>query len=637
MEGTELLCLCLLLTRRTSWWHQIWTGKGMRKPQLFICLYCLLLLANCGNPHLTDEDGVFGVNVPVVGTPQELEAKGIRLNDGLNVTTQNSSVETLVDLQNLDSDKTWVMKFEFEKGENFQWSGSNYPGNNGSCRSDIKGAENCQLDIRFFSGTPGYFADNLKITYATSDEPEKIKEISYPLRGERTSSDNEGVPKVTVKTLAGEEKLEFGKSPISALMSSLVVVRNEGAKTVSLSAVIDQKNEFLFHAKDYPGKKGTCGTQLEASKDCFLDISFNSGATGLYQDQLTLTYAILPSGKKQTIHFPLIGEKIPKSTQGPLVSSEVFSNTIDFGEVRVGVEVIKQFEIQNLGETSYGLKDALIQGEDFHFSGDKYPGTKGTCGDIILPGSCLIEIAYRPQEVGSDVGSFKFTTKEGDAVSLIIKGSGAEAPRCESYHEYLAIPERTYPSSGITFPYLRSVSGSSAKLTHLYGQQVNSFVSEIELYTVKDGMVYVTFKLPTVSGVITKMNFGVHVLKVIRDNYKDTESLCLSSKSVRKCSGHQFSLSSWQKLRNPKFWDKFSKPMNERYEQQFASGESKCGPYTCMNLNTEYELSDIFELTSKELADLRKEGRMTLIFSDDTRMLKMPRIEIKTKVSVSCE
>jgi hypothetical protein len=600
-------------------------------------LSLLSLLAACGNPHLNSVEGLGTKKVPLVATPQELDAKGIRVNDGLSLSTDKTSITDLVELQNLDLDKTWMMKVEFEKGENFQFNGTGFPGTKGTCRTDLKGSENCAIEIKFHSTTAGLFADNLKISYATAEEPLDIREISYSLRGERISKNPNVESKITIQTVAQEDKLDFGKSIVSSNLSSSLIVKNIGAVDVALSAELKDNREIIFTGKDYPGKKGTCSSELAAGKECLLEVSFDSSAVGLYQDQIILNHSPLPSGSKQTIYFPILGEKTAKKIQGPLILSEVFSSTIDFGKVKVGVEVKKQFEIQNLGETTYSLKEYQIKGRDFHFSGSKYPGLTGTCSEVILPGSCLIEIAYTPKEIGKESGSFKFETKEGDSVELKLLGEGAEEKKCESYNEYLAIPEKSYPASSVVFPYLKSHSSTTATLTQLYGQQVNSYVKEIDTYTVKDGMVYITFKFPKMEGEITNMNFGVHVLKVIRDNFKDTESLCLSSASIKKCSGHQFELASWQKLKNPKFWDKFAQPVSDRYEKQFASGEKKCGPYNCMNLNTAYELSDIFELSKEEMAALRKDGVLTLIFSDDTRTLKMPRIAIKTKVVVSCE
>lgn len=591
----------------------------------------ILALASCGNPHLTAIDGVGSKNVPVIGTPEDLKAKGIRTDDGLSLKTEEESISGFIELQNLDLDKTWIMAFEFEKGENFRFKGETFPGTNGTCRNDIKGTENCKLEVEFHSLEAGLYADNLKITYATENNPEEKRHISYSLRGERTKKIPEAVSSVIMKTISQADKLDFGKSFLKDSVNGKVVVKNIGDVDVRMDINLE-KNDHIHLSS------GSCKETLAPGKDCLLDVSFAADSVGLYQDNILLTHSPVVGGKIQSLKFPVLGEKIPNKKQGPLVASEVFSNVIDFGKVKLGIEVKKQIEIQNLGETVYNLKEIIFTKNNvFNYSAGNFPGLKGTCGDVILPGSCLIELTFRPKELKRDEGNFKLITKEGDAVELKLIGEGKEEKKCESYNEYLIIPEKSYPSSLVQFPYYKSHSRTTAKLSHLYGLEVNSYVKSLDTYTVKDGMVYITFKLPQMEGEIINMNFGVHVLKVIQDNFKDTESLCLSSKNVRKCSGHEFSLAAWQTLKHPQFWDIYPHPVSERYERQFAAGEYKCGSFDCMNLNTQYELSDIFELSSEEMAKIRKEGVFTLIFSDDTRMLKMPRIAVKTKVMVSCE
>src|SRR5690606_5342286 len=301
---------------------------------------------------------------------------------------------------------------------------------------------------------------------------------------------------------------------------------------------------------------------------------------GLYQDQVILSY------DKTTVIFPILGEKVKKKKQGPLVASEVFSNNIDFGNVKTGITVNKEIEIQNLGETIYNVKEIILDDQNVF-------KVTSTCGDIIYPGTCLIGLSYTPIEAKKDSGSLKIITKEGDSVKLNLAGTGVQDQVCQSYNEYLVVPEKSYPSAKVIFPYLKSHPSTTSKLSHLYGTEVNGYVKATDNYVVADGMVYITFKLPKMEGEITHMNFGVNVFKMIRDDYKDTESLCLSSKGIRKCSGQEFSLNSWKKLKNTAFWDIQNKPVSDRYEKQFTNGEKQCGPFRCMSLNTQYELSDI--------------------------------------------
>ncbi len=605
----------------------------------------LLILISCGNPHLHNLDGIDGLgstNVPFIATPDELELKGILLDDGLNLKTEEEAISELVDLKNLDIDKDWILKIEFEKGENFRFKQDKFPGKKGTCREDVKGGEQCKMEIEFHAKAPGLYADNLKFSYSRPDDPKKVRVKTYPLRGEKISKviiGDKPSLNVTLKTISHKDRLDLGKSFVKEPISALLVVANEGNGPVKLEIAIDKNEDFIFRGNTYPGTSGTCKDVLPAGKDCLLDIEFIAKKIGLYQDKVILQYYTDGDIKKEKISFPLLGEKIAKKSHGPLIASEIFSSNIDFGKVKVGTEVKRQFEIQNLGQTSFSTKELMLTNSDvFKYTGKKYPGLNGTCGDIILPGSCLIEVTYTPLAVKKDAGQFSLVTSEGPRVDVQLSGEGDEdRKRCDSTNEYIVIPEKSYPATEVIFPYLKSHPSTTAKLVQLYGLEVNSYIKELDNYTVKDGMVYVTFKLPKLEGKIAKIKFGVHVLKVIRDSYKDTESLCISSKSVRKCSGHEFSLASWQKLKNSKFWNNHKTPVSDLYEKQFASGEKKCGPYNCMNLRTHYELSEIFELTDEEITAITEAGVFTLIFSDDTRMFKMPRIAIKTKTKEKCE
>lgn len=580
-------------------------------------LALLVLAVSCGNPHLNKLDRLGSKNVPVIGEPHVLSALGIRTNNGLEFKTEEPSISDTFQLENLNIDKSWNMEFEFEVGTNFRFKGNRFPGDKGNCKEELAAKEKCSLEIEFHSTAAGFYADNLKIRYSSPTDKTDLRIISYSLRGERIIKIDESPALISVRTESNEKKLDFGKGFVGDETKSKLIVKNEGSREVYFETTLENNNQIKLGS-------GTCGAKLNPEEECKLDVSFNSSIAGLYQDKLIVSY------EKQFLNFPILGEKIIKKKQGPLVASEVFSNNIDFGKVKTGVTVNKQVEIQNLGEAIYNVKDIVLENKEVF-------KVTSNCGDIIYPGTCLIGLSYTPVEARKDLGSLKVLTVEGDSVELKLSGEGETDRICESYNEYLVVPEKSYAASDVVFPYLKSNSGTTAKLSTLYGLEVNSYVKDINTYAVADGMVYVTFKLPEMEGVITNMNFGVRVLKVIRDNYKDTESLCLSSKGVRKCSGHEFSLASWQKLKNPAFWNQYSKPVSERYEKQFAGGEHQCGPYRCMDLNTQYELSDIFEMSVEEMKVLRKEGTLTLVFSDDTRMLKMPRIAIKTKVTKSCE
>ena len=448
---------------------------------------------------------------------------------------------------------------------------------------------------------------------------------------------------VRITTISGQPIQDFGTTVIGKPIETRIVVTNTSKEDIKIEPKTDKDDSF--HVKD----PEVCPRILKKDESCTLIVTFDTKIPGTHQDDLVIEHRSPKDDEPRITKIPLIAIKIEDLEtcddkpcgkpfkEGTLISSEVFSNDIDFGSVSVGTVIKKQVEIQNKGDIALKVKAHKLDGQSvFSFTGGEYPGEKGTCSDILRPGSCVVEISYRPLDVRSDLGSFSMSSDEGPSVKLKITGQGSTKKSCDSTNEYLVVPEKSYPAASVTFPYLKTKTGTNSKLSQLYGMQVNSFVPEIKEHTVKDGMVYITFKLPAMEGEIISMNFGVNVYKVIRDNFKDTESLCLSSSPIRKCSGHEFSLDSWQKLKNPNFWNQLNKPVNDLYEKQLLSGENKCGSKDCMSLNTRYELKDIFNLSTEEFQAIRDQGIFTLIFSDDTRMLTMPRIAVKTKIKKEC-
>lgn len=476
--------------------------------------------------------------------------------------------------------------------------------------------------------------------------PEPIVKLPEPVTEPEVVIEpkTEDVPStVSITTISGQPIQDFGTTVIGKPIETRIVVTNTSPEDIKIEPKTEKDDTFRIKDPE------ACPRLLKKDESCTLVMILDSKIPGTHQDDLVIEHTTTKNDEPRISKIPLIAVKVEDLEtcdgkpcgkpfkEGTLISSEVFSNDIDFGSVSVGTVIKKQVEIQNKGDIALKVKSHKLDGQSvFEFTGGQYPGEKGTCSDILRPGSCVVEISYRPQDVRSDLGSFSMASDEGPSVKLIISGQGSAKKSCDSTNEYLIVPEKTYPAASVTFPYLKTKAGTTSKLSQLYGMQVNSFVPEIKEYTVKDGMVYITFKLPAMEGEIISMNFGVNVYKVIRDNFKDTESLCLSSTPIRKCSGHEFSLASWQKLKNPKFWNQLNKPVNDLYEKQLLSGENKCGSKDCMSLNTRYELIDIFNLSPAEFQSIRNQGIFTLIFSDDTRMLTMPRISVKTKIKKEC-
>ncbi|MFY7994426.1 MAG: choice-of-anchor D domain-containing protein [Bacteriovoracaceae bacterium] len=607
----------------------------------------ILILTSCGNPHLirknkpitqlpliTDQPSLSGdfnlLKVETLLGEKELLTK---------ITDINNSGSQIVRVFNQDP-KEMEVTYQILDGSHFAFNGGNFPGTNGSCAASLESDKNCDIDLVFHADDEGVYQDKLIIIFKPKGSDLATKVIEFPLRGERKNS-VVAAPLLKVAAQNGDESLNFGKTELSETISSKLIVTNVGNIPLLIDSSFEKNNSFNFEGGKYPGSEGTCNETLDINESCHLHVSFTETSKGLHSDNLVTTYKA-SSGKsiEMTVRTSIFGEKTPKiGTPGDLVPSEILGDSIDFGNISVGAQAAKQVEISNIGSMAVKITETTINdSKNFSFNGGKFPGTRGTCNEIVQPGNCLLDLVYKPALAGHHSGNLNIATDNGKKLTLKLSGEAKSAQACFEESEVLlsAIPKARAVAP--ILPYLTQSTSTSSKLQVLYGTEVNGYYSTLDMYTVKDSMVYVQYDLPELEDEVISINFGVEVQKIVLDNYKDTESLCLSTSSnVRKCSGQQFSLDSWQKLLNKRFWDKYEAPVSELYTQQFDQGKWNCGNTSCMRLKKVYNLESIFDLNSKEMQTVIRGKRVSLVFSDDTRLMKLPKLLIKTKKKVECK
>lgn len=606
----------------------------------------IILLTSCGNPHLISKKKPI-TQLPLIADQPSLSGDFnlLKIETILGekelltkITDTNNSGSQIIRVFNQDP-KEMEVTYQILDGSHFAFNGGSFPGSNGSCSANLGSDKNCDVDLVFHADDEGIYQDKLIVIFKPKGSNLATKTIEFPLRGERNNS-AVATPLLKVATQNGDESLNFGKTDISETISSKLIVTNIGNVPLLIDSSFEKNNSFNFEGGKYPGTEGTCHTKLEMNESCLLHVSFNETSKGLHSDNLITKYAASTGrSAEMKVRTSIFGEKAPRvGTPGDLVPSEILGDSIDFGIITVGAQAAKQVEISNIGSMAVKITETTITGsQNFTFNGGKFPGTRGTCNEIVQPGNCLLDLIYKPSSTGNHSGNLIIATENGKNLTLKLSGKAKSAEACFEESEVLlsAIPK----ARAVTpiLPYLTQSSDSSSKLQVLYGTEVNGYYSTLDMYTVKDSMVYVQYDLPELKDEVISINFGVEVQKIVLDNYKDTESLCLSTSSnVRKCSGQQFSLDSWQKLLNKKFWDKYKTPVSELYTEQFDQGKWNCGNTSCMRLKKVYNLENIFDLSSKEMQTVIKGKKVSLVFSDDTRLLKLPKLLIKTKKKVEC-
>lgn len=546
----------------------------------------------------------------------------------MSFSTESSSVNGQLSERNPNNSET-IVTYAFESGAHFRFNGGQFPGTNGNCTTDQSPHSSCEMDIEFFATAAGLYTDNLIATYALKSSPEHKLTVRLPLRGEKRVN----LPSsVTVRPINGGSSIDFGVGNVNgSSQTDRIEVRNTGATSQDLSVRLVGGYPFAINSH--------CPAMLAPGEFCEIDVTYSPAHIGLQRDVVEVTHHLHPAGASTTVNTPIIAETItPPLKPGKLVLGGLSPDHVDFGTVDVGSEVRRTVEIKNIGELPVTLHSNLITGSNFTFNGGNFPGQHGTCGNVILPGSCMLELNFRPDHVGGFGGNLVLLPTVGDALTILMSGVGQQSTTEICYRtEELQVRARPSASAtGVVFPYLTSHPSTTSRLSLLYGTATNGRIAALNRYIVKDAEVYVSFDLPKVTDEIVDVLLDMDVTKVIQDNYKDTESLCLSTSGLRKCSGREFSLDSWHKLRNPSFWNPFEVPVTSLYEDEFRSGQFGCGNYHCYTMVKALSLKRLFDLSNSNVRSLTNQ-RVNFVFSDDTRLRTMPIVRIRTKKPVACQ
>lgn len=88
----------------------------------------------------------------------------------------------------------------------------------------------------------------------------------------------------------------------------------------------------------------------------------------------------------------------------------------DFANVELSTPQIREIEIRNQGDEMVMDLAADLEGEWFSFEGGEYPGTTGTCGDVLAPDNrCVVSVVCKATQWG--VGHGGITVEHVDAAT----------------------------------------------------------------------------------------------------------------------------------------------------------------------------------------------------------------------------
>lgn len=163
----------------------------------------------------------------------------------------------------------------------FSYSGSTYPGTNGTCGQTLAAGASCTVVLEFNPDQIGAYEAQMSFQY---DNGVKNAESVRPLNGKS------GQPAELVMT-AGTAIYDFGITPVGTEKFVEIYVVNTGGSAASKLGLTGSFTQpFFFVGGAFPGTGGTCGAVLEASDSCVLLVRFAPTATGEYAESLALAY-----------------------------------------------------------------------------------------------------------------------------------------------------------------------------------------------------------------------------------------------------------------------------------------------------------------------------------------------------------
>jgi hypothetical protein len=542
-------------------------------------------------------------------------------------STLDPEFKVLMKVENIDLDDDVLVTYKMESGANFKLDQSN-------CGEVLESSKSCEPVIFFASDVPGVFKDNFIVTYASKSNPSDQRRVIVPVVGERLAVIPEDI-KLEIAPNLGANGIDFGKSLVNQALSQFITINNPTDHDVKLVSINSSSKSFEI------GKNGSCKEVATANRKCTLEVIFNAEEVGLKSSELVVSYASIYGGKEKEFGVKLLGEKIKDLNDcgdkpcgepqkpGKIEIPSLNGDGLDFGLIGTNSKVKQNIPLLNTGDLSVDIKSIKIEGEGFELSHD--------CQKVLIPGQCNMEISFLPKDEKKYQGVIVVISKDGQEIRVPLKGSGKDIVKCSKKTVHHISAETAYDLKKVVLPYLNSSPVSNAKMHNLYGTKVNNFVKTINRYTVKDSQVATTFILPLLTGKVESVEFSLNTSKVILDAHQDTEAVCLSSQSIKKCSGRDFDSAKFLALKNEKFWNEFAAPVNAIYEESLLAGKYRCGKYFCSDMKKTFSANKLFDLSDTDLKSILSDKVLSLIVTDDTRNMTLPTLKITTSEEIECK
>lgn len=431
---------------------------------------------------------------------------------------------------------------------------------------------------------------------------------------------------LTGKPLRGGDEINFGKLPQGLNPERKAQLSVQEKSDLTYTYELEEGKHFTLHRD-----KSSCQGDFTKANQCEIVVTFDEQTPGKYRDNI-----IVKSSDGKQVLIPVTGERLSKpkqENQGNLIFADPGMDNVDYGNVPVGSEVVKTITVENPTETAIPVKEYKVEpGSEFRVV------DKGTCGDVIQPGTCSFKVALKPTKRGAKKADLTIVDAEGKTLKSRLTGNASLGNVCIKNEEVeISALSKEKSNSGVVFPYRFSHGSTDSTLEKLYGTKTNATVNiGTRINVVKDAQVLVQYEIGPLKGRVVDAKLKMNIAKVINDEYLDTEMLCLSAASLKRCSGRLFKVEDWLRLKNPAFFGRGGGPVTGTYEEHLALTIKPCGTLRCEELSETFPFAQAMQLNGQDLQTLGGSGLASIIFADDVRLKELPTLILTLEKEVTC-
>ena len=359
--------------------------------------------------------GCSGKSDSILSTPVQKKPGSLQvLNKSgfLGATVAGTSIDYVLKIKANGGLSLHDLMVSIETNDPVSFKGGVYPGEGGTCSDSLKSGETCTI-VLFYE--PVDTASHAALIHFSYRDSLKSYQNTY-----QVSADSHPILNFEYGTL-----YDFGNKFIGSSTDLRIRISNTGKVVAENLSVGNLALPFSLKGGSYPGTGGTCGTSLSPGQTCDIYVNYSPTTNGEHLQNITLNYFNTGRPETNTLRMMAWGfrEAVLTVSDGP---------TYNYGTVATGAPTDKVFTITHeSGDIQASSISITGLSSPFSFKGGNFPGTGGTCSDILTKEkhSCTVVITINSNDRGSwsnnPVFNY-FNGKENKSISRMITATTRE-------------------------------------------------------------------------------------------------------------------------------------------------------------------------------------------------------------------